>query len=83
MTPATILSKIDANLEGARIVGDARLELWERFGLSIREARKKRDIGLSEFALKLKRTPAMIALMETGKRAWPMPLAKKAVEIVA
>lgn len=82
MTPAAILTR--ATTQTAQLVGhELRLEeTWRAFGRAIRRERRTRRIQMKRFAAGLGYTPAMVAMLETGKRPWPMNKAVLAVKLL-
>lgn len=82
MTPARLLKTIDSfqRKQGREV---RYIEsLWCIFGQSIREQRKKRNIGLKEFSRRMQCSRAMIGFLESGKRQWNFDMAKRAVKLL-
>jgi ribosome-binding protein aMBF1 (putative translation factor) len=82
VTPLTILTAVRMGQSALSDRHAALAALWRHFGASVRRARKERGISTKAFAKRLRRTPAMLQMMETGKRSWPMPMAEKAARML-
>lgn len=82
MTPSTILSAVRMGQSAFNERHKALDLLWRQFGSAIRSERIKRGWTPRVFARKLNRTAAMLGMMETGKRRWPMDLAEKACRLL-
>lgn len=82
MTPSTILSQIHAReREQARHEAELRF-LWKQFGAAVRRVRKQRKLAMKAMAARLGVTPAMLAMMESGTRAWGKNRAEAVVHIL-
>lgn len=82
MPPHRILKTIDFYKQRQDLGVDIVNDLWTQFGAAVRAERKRKNIPSEKFARALSYTPAMINLLETGKRAWPLTKARKAVEVL-
>lgn len=83
MNPTTILTAVRLGQSALNDRHAALSALWRHFGAAIRRERKARGITQRAFARRLRRTPAMLGYMESGKRTWPMPLAEKAARMLS
>lgn len=82
MTPATALRfLVSQEAQGGR---QRRMmdSIHLTFGVSVAIGRGEKGIPCSELAAKLKVTPQMLAYMESGKRRWPLAIARRAVAIL-
>lgn len=57
--------------------------LWRKFGHAIRHARRERGISAKRLARHLGVSPAMLGMLEKGKRTWSLARAEKAAKFVS
>lgn len=82
MTAPVILSAIRLGQTALDAKHAALGLLWKKFGTSIRQARRARKISLKRFAACMGYTAAMVAMLESGTRRWPMKKAELAVKLM-
>ena len=79
---STLLEQLVAR-DAKDAVAIARTQkLWLRFRVAIRDERKRRKIGLTEFARLLGVSPAFVGYLERGSRPWKLDMARKAVSVL-
>lgn len=79
MTPSTALIKLSEAEDEATDANRALADAHAQFGRAISGARK---VSRRAFAKKLGITGAMLALMESGERRWPIKRAELAVKLL-
>ncbi len=82
MTPTRILTAIEIGQSALDNKHSALGMLWRKFAASVRSERKRLGISMVDFAGRLDYSPAMLGMLETGKRVWPLEKAKLAAEIL-
>lgn len=82
MPPHRILKTIDFFQRKQESEAHYIAGLWSDFGRSVRQSRKKQQIGLKEFAADLSISRAMVSFLESGKRQWNFEMARKAVKLL-
>lgn len=79
MTPATILTAVRMGVYALDKQHAVVIGLWAKFGAAVRRVRIQRRVSPRRLASHLGISPAMLGMMETGKRVWQMDRAEKAV----
>jgi ribosome-binding protein aMBF1 (putative translation factor) len=83
VTPSSILTAVRLGESALRAEHAALNLLWKRFGAAVRREREARSISRPHFASQLGVTAAMLGMMESGDRAWPMERAEKAAKLLS
>lgn len=81
--PSVVLLAVKIGASALDKQHGALVILWKEFGLSIRACRQKRRVSPRRLASHLGISPAMLGMMETGKRVWQMDRAEKAVQFLS
>jgi hypothetical protein len=79
---SSILASIKLRLSKARAAESGLVKDWQRFGVQLREERKRRKIKRAVFADLLGFTPTMLSYLEHGSRKWSLDKAELAVRLL-
>lgn len=82
LTPPVILFAIRRDLAALSHKHASVAGLWQKFGASIREDRKRRKIPLKKFAGGLDISSTYCSYLESGKREWSVERAELAVKLL-
>ena len=83
MKPSAILLAVRMGIHALNEKHAALEILWCKFGHAIRHTRRERGISAKRLSRHLGVSPAMLGMLEKGKRTWSLKRAEKAAKFVS